>query len=105
MRPIRPFAAAAPARGALPDGEIRGRREWRRSNESADCIINTLPQSRWTRVRYEDLCAQPRRVMEGLCRFLELDPDRINLDFRSKPQHVVGNGMRMEKLETGDSPG
>jgi hypothetical protein len=71
-------------------------REWRRSNESADCIIDRLPESQWMRVRYEDLCAQPRPTLEQLCRFLELDPDKINLDFRSKAQHVIGNGMRLD---------
>jgi hypothetical protein len=71
-------------------------REWRRSNESADCIIDTLPPSQWTQVRYEDLCAQPRQTMEHLCQFLRLDPAKVNLNFRSKPQHVVGNGMRLD---------
>jgi hypothetical protein len=71
-------------------------REWRRSNESADCVINRLPKSQWMRIRYEDLCAQPRQTLEQLCSFLDLDPAKINLDFRSKSQHVIGNGMRLD---------
>lgn len=71
-------------------------REWRRSNESADCVINRLPSDQWMLVRYEDLCAQPRQILERLCGFLDLDPTKINLNFRSKTQHVIGNGMRLD---------
>lgn len=77
-------------------GMAEAAREWKRSNEAADCLLRQLPASQWTRVRYEDLCAEPRRTLEQLCRFLGLDSSRINLDFRSKPQHVIGNGMRLD---------
>ena len=28
--------------------------------------------------------------------FLDLDPDKVRLDFRAVTQHVIGNGMRMD---------
>jgi len=84
-------------RRAPPRRNIAGAaREWRRSNESADCVAGRLSQSRWTRVRYEDLCAEPRRTLEQLCQFLDLDSSGIHLDFRARVQHVIGNGMRLD---------
>jgi hypothetical protein len=70
--------------------------EWKRSNEAADCLLARLPRSQWTEVRYEELCANPRATLRRLCEFLDLDPDRLNLDFRSRTQHVIGNGMRFD---------
>jgi hypothetical protein len=71
--------------------------EWKRSNEAADCLLRGLPTWKWTRVSYEDLCQDPAGVLRRLCEFLELDPGKIVLNFRSCPQHVIGNGMRLDK--------
>src|SRR5581483_9701536 len=71
-------------------------REWRRSNESADCVIARLPKSQWTLVKYEDLCANPAGTLGALCGFLQLDRTKVRLDFRARPQHIVGNGMRLD---------
>ena len=70
--------------------------EWKRSNEAADCLLAQLPRSQWMEVHYEDLCANPRETLERICSFLELEPARMNLNFRSKQQHVIGNGMRFD---------
>lgn len=71
-------------------------REWRRSNESADCLVATLPRSSWLEVRYEELCEQPKMTLGRICEFLGIDPTGANLDFRSREQHVIGNGMRLD---------
>lgn len=70
--------------------------EWKRSNEAADCLLQQLPRAQWTEVRYEELCANPKETLGRLCIFLGLDPVRANLDFRSRTQHVIGNGMRFD---------
>ena len=70
--------------------------EWKRSNEASDALIARLPASQWTEVRYEELCADPRATLRRLAIFLGLDPEKILLDFRSRTQHVIGNGMRMD---------
>lgn len=70
--------------------------EWKRSNESADCLLATLPRSDWMEVRYEELCADPAAVLRQVAEFLELDPNATTLDFRTAGQHVIGNGMRMD---------
>jgi hypothetical protein len=69
---------------------------WKRSNESCDALIATLPKDRWIEVRYEELCADPAATLRRLAAFLDLDPIRVILDFRAKAQHVIGNGMRMD---------
>jgi hypothetical protein len=70
--------------------------EWKRSNEASDALVATLPASQWTEVRYEELCADPGGTLRRLANFLDLDPDKTLLDFRSRTQHVIGNGMRMD---------
>ena len=71
-------------------------REWRRSNEEAETILRTMEPSRWTAVRYEDMCADPSGVLDRLFTFIGVDPARKQLDFRSTEHHVVGNGMRLD---------
>jgi len=70
--------------------------EWKRSNEAADCLVSQLPRSQWIEVRYEELCSQPEPTLRRLCQFLALNPDKIDLNFRSRKQHVIGNGMRLD---------
>jgi hypothetical protein len=70
--------------------------EWKRSNESADCLISTLPGTHWMEVRYEELCTSPAETLRHLLSFIGLDSARVVLDFRSRKQHVLGNGMRMD---------
>jgi hypothetical protein len=74
-----------------------GANMWRRSNEEGDCLVAGLDKTRWTEVRYEDLCAKPAETLRSVCAFLDLDPERIVLDFRSVEQHVIGNGMRLNR--------
>ena len=70
--------------------------EWKRSNESSDVLTARLPASQWTEVRYEELCADPAATLKRLATFLDLDPNQVTLDFRTRTQHVIGNGMRMD---------
>ncbi len=70
--------------------------EWKRSIVAAGRLLVRLEPSRWTEVRYEELCSNPRGELERLCTFLGLDPERVVLDFRSAELHVFGNGMRLE---------
>ncbi len=70
--------------------------EWKRSNEASDALVARLPASQWTEVRYEELCADPAATLRRLASFLDLDPNVTLLDYRSRTQHVIGNGMRMD---------
>lgn len=73
-----------------------GARMWRRSNEEADCLLAQLYRSRWTEVRYEELCVDPAGTLRAVATFLGLDPGAATLAFRRKMQHVLGNGMRLD---------
>jgi len=74
----------------------RAAEEWRRAQRSAEHVLAGIPASRWIRVRYEDLCAEPRETLARLFTFLGLEPARAAPDFRSVEHHVVGNGMRLD---------
>jgi hypothetical protein len=71
-------------------------REWRRSHEAADAILRGLPPSRWTEVRYEDLCRAPAVTLARVFGFMGVDPQATDLQFRAREHHVVGNGMRLD---------
>jgi hypothetical protein len=71
-------------------------REWRRSNEAADCMLKRLSPDQWIQVKYEELCLNPELTLRKVSQFLGLAPEGVNLSFRAKPHHVIGNGMRMD---------
>jgi hypothetical protein len=71
-------------------------REWRRSNEAADCLLKLLPSTQWLRVHYEELCREPKAVLHRVCEFLDLHPENLTMDFRAREQHVLGNEMRLK---------
>jgi len=71
--------------------------EWRRSMKEGEQVLRYLGRSQWTEVRYEELCADPDTTLNRLFTFLCVDPDKRVKDFRSIEQHVVGNGMRLDR--------
>jgi hypothetical protein len=83
-------------RATRPKTVSAAAREWRRSNEAAECLLRRLPKSQWLQVQYEELCRTPEAVLRKTCAFLGLNPDPLNLDFRSRQQHILGNEMRLK---------
>lgn len=88
-------ARRAPPRRNIADAA----REWRRSNEAADCVVARIPRAQSLQVRYEDFCARPEAELRRMAEFLGLDAAQVTLNFRAKPQHVIGNGMRLDRTE------
>ncbi len=70
--------------------------EWRRSNEEADEIVKTIDPKCVTTIHYEDVCQTPLGTLGTVHQFLGLDPTKCTLEFRNTPQHVIGNGMRLD---------
>ncbi len=70
--------------------------EWRRSNEEACEVLKEFGENDKTRIRYEDLCADPSGTMNAVYRFLGLEESDAFRDFKSAEHHVVGNGMRLD---------
>lgn len=71
-------------------------REWRRSNEEAEELLNGLDPSRWRELRYEDLCRRPDATLQKLLTFLEVEPRDTSAHFKLGEHHVLGNGMRLD---------
>lgn len=69
--------------------------EWRRGVLAAEKLLARLDRGIWRQVRYEDLCSDPQAELEKLCVFLNLNPSRVNMAFRSAGLHVFGNKMRL----------
>lgn len=74
--------------------------EWRRDVQAEEKLLARLDSGMWRQVRYEDLCADPQAELQKLCVFLNLDPSRVNMDFRSAGLHVFGNKMRLSSERT-----
>ncbi|NLE28064.1 MAG: hypothetical protein GX629_00160 [Phycisphaerae bacterium] len=70
--------------------------EWRRSNEEAHQILARVPSDRWMEVRYEHLCRNPKVTLSRIFRFIGVEPQNTTTTFRTKPMHVLGNGMRLD---------
>lgn len=70
--------------------------EWRRSNEEADHICKTIAPEKVTTIHYEDVCQFPMGTLGTVFQFLGLDPTKASMEFRNTPQHVIGNGMRLD---------
>jgi hypothetical protein len=71
-------------------------REWKRSNEEAEALLRGVERTKWQVVRYEDLCREPENTVKQIFAFVGVDPEQINLDFRSVEHHIIGNGMRLD---------
>jgi amino acid adenylation domain-containing protein/FkbM family methyltransferase len=53
---------------------------WRVSHENILAFVAELPPERVPRVRYEDLVRRPEETLDGLCRFLGIEPTAAMLD-------------------------
>lgn len=95
--PALRYGGAGKHDGSQGDSMAQATRNWLRSNEAGDSLVKRLHPSQWMRLRYEDLCADPGRTMEAICKFLDLDTEGVRLDFRVAQNHLVGNGMRLDK--------
>ncbi|MBP7569181.1 MAG: hypothetical protein KBA95_03865 [Acidobacteria bacterium] len=71
--------------------------EWRRSNEEADLLLRGLRRDRWLEVRYETLCRSVAGSLDGILRFLGLDPAGLAAVPAPGAQHIIGNGMRFDR--------
>jgi hypothetical protein len=67
---------------------------WRRMAGHVDRLFARLPEERRMRVRYEDLCAEPRAVLSRITDFAEVGPPPWPLEYHAGDHHVIGNEMR-----------
>ena len=56
---------------------------------------------RFLNLRYEDLCREPKLQLKSVYDFVGINAENINLDFRNRTTHIIGNGkMRLGKDQT-----
>jgi hypothetical protein len=79
-------------------GAAEAARQWVRLHQKIQATLQGWPAAKSVRVRYEDLCRQPRATLRQLYQFCGVDPDTAPADFRQAPQHIVGNPMRLNSI-------
>lgn len=71
----------------------KGAHNWRRNNEEAQAIGAGLG-SRWMRIKYEALCADPEGTLAQLWRFMGVAPRKLD-ECPASAAHVLGHGSRL----------
>lgn len=70
-------------------------RWWNSTTRHMERLRRIIPEHRWLRVSYENLCTNPEREIERVLRFLGVAKTSPVLDFRGAPHHIIGNRMRL----------
>lgn len=73
--------------------------EWRRSNEEADALLETLDPAQYTTVTYEDVCSNTQSTLAKLWSFLGVPAVAFGRGWRERSPHVIGNGMRFDSTD------
>ncbi|MBI4787793.1 MAG: sulfotransferase [Chloroflexi bacterium] len=97
VRDPRGVTASKLRRGSKLDARNTAR-QWVRLHTRLQKGLGAEMGSKYIRVRYEDLCREPRAVLKSLYAFCGADAEFEPSDFKSSPHHVVGNPMRLEKM-------
>jgi len=94
VRDVRGGAASYMKNNPRNDA-ARAARKWRRANVGAERARRYVASDRWLRVTYDDLCTDPRRVVDAIAAFAGVGDAPLPDDFRSSEHHIVGNRMRL----------
>lgn len=71
-------------------------RVWIRAHQSARALLRLLPRHAWHHLRYEELCRQPEKAIEGVCHWLGIGYTPAMLNYRDQAHHNIGgNPMRL----------
>lgn len=70
--------------------------QWRRTQQASLRVLQMLRPARQVRIRYEALCREPADTMRRLFSAAGLRGDGGQLNFRTVPQHILGNAMRLK---------
>lgn len=73
---------------------VTAARQWRRYNVEASRIRRYLPSASWMSLHYEDLCADPRGVLDQISDFLQIE--RSSPEVASPDHHIIGNKTRLK---------
>jgi hypothetical protein len=71
-------------------------REWVSAQREISCALRAFAPDSQLLIRYEDLCRDPRAVMDRVFRFISVAPEEAAHDFRAFEHHILGNAMRLD---------
>src|SRR5688572_273235 len=96
VRDGRAVAASAMRRSGVTAATAA--RVWKRENQNLALVLRSIPPGQKHQVRYEDLCADPARVLSGICGFLGIPFEAPMLQLWERPVHnIPGNPMLFAK--------
>jgi len=73
--------------------------DWRRTHEQIERLIPRLRPDQYHRLSYESLCNDVDKALTEIAAFLEIDPADFADDISSVPHHILGNRMRLARLD------
>lgn len=94
VRDVRGFVASTLRRGLSRDAATAAQ-DWVKTHRRAEITLKSWPEEKHIRIRYEDLCQNPKSTLENLYDFCEVAPHARMQDFREISQHIIGNEMRL----------
>lgn len=74
--------------------------EWKKTIKQMNRVCDYFPQSKVLSIKYEDLCANPNDVMNGIWNYVglnDIEQDWSNVVIDSRNQHIIGNNMRKKE--------
>lgn len=101
VRDVRGFAGSEKKRGR---GAAHAAQVWIRQQQVIADIVKDLPPGRVLLLRYEDVCAEPRRQLREVQEFLGVDALDPPLTVRPGAHHVLGNPVRKAEAVTVRAP-
>jgi hypothetical protein len=82
-------------------GETNWRRaltSWVHTNSAIERHLRCLPDDRWMRIRYEDMCRTPEETLNRLYSFCGVEPFKLPSEIGNVVHHIVGNRMRLSGI-------
>jgi hypothetical protein len=73
-------------------------RQWRHYNIEAARVKRYLPPTAWMTLYYEELCADPGKVLDRIADFVGVERARSQPGPRDPDRHIIGNPMRLKAL-------
>jgi hypothetical protein len=73
-------------------------RDWRHYNVEAARVKRYLPPQAWMTLYYEELCADPGKVLDRISDFLDVERAQTTPGPGDADRHIIGNPMRLKAL-------
>lgn len=73
-------------------------RRWRHYNIEAARVKRYLPREAWMTLYYEELCADPGKVLDRISDFVGVERASSQPGPRDPDRHIIGNPMRLKAL-------